>query len=127
MNSYIKTALLFFLFIAHTISICGQNSNFIHIKDASPKLYEKFKKARKLAHNKNTEKAYKIYSSIAKKCPKCIEPYVKMGAIHYQNGSYEKAIEKFEKVLQLDPEFNPKLHYTLGLAYWKIRHYEKLS
>jgi tetratricopeptide (TPR) repeat protein len=52
------------------------------------------------------------------------EAYYQRGSTYYQEKDYPKALEQFDQVIELDPNFT-KAYYQRGLAYGKLNQHQK--
>jgi len=53
---------------------------------------------------KESSKANKIYNQIIKNHPRYLDSYLRLGAIEVEQGNYEKGIEYYKKVINIDPK-----------------------
>ena len=73
---------------------------------------------------KDSEKWLRLNQQFAKKYPREKGAYLALGS-HYQHRDHEKALEMFNKVLELDPN-DRRVHNDIGLIYLNVLHdYEK--
>ena len=70
------------------------------------------------------ETAKKFLDEALKKEDKFIEAYFLYGEIFLETKKPQKAIENFEKALDLDPDFNPKLYFSSAEASLQLGEYE---
>jgi tetratricopeptide (TPR) repeat protein len=47
-----------------------------------------------------------------------------MGFVYYDQGNYTKAIELYEKAIELDPDY-AKAYYNRAVAYYYMKEYDK--
>jgi serine/threonine protein kinase/tetratricopeptide (TPR) repeat protein len=73
---------------------------------------------------RNQEKRKSIVQEIAKKFPKEKEAYSLLALFYRDEGNYDKAIEEFNKVLELDPN-SAEVHNGLGYIYLFTGNFEK--
>jgi tetratricopeptide (TPR) repeat protein len=72
---------------------------------------------------KDQEKRFRILQEIAEKYPKDKEVHMKLGS-YYRSRDKNKAIQEYEKVLELDPN-DGLAHNAIGLFYNEIGDFEK--
>lgn len=72
---------------------------------------------------RNTEKYFSILQQIAKKYPKEKRVHHRLG-FYYQSRDRDKAIEEYNKILELDPTYGPALN-QIAYTYMGMSNYEK--
>jgi serine/threonine protein kinase/Tfp pilus assembly protein PilF len=76
---------------------------------------------------KNPGEYFRILSDIERKYPKEKTIHYRLGNyFHYVVKNYGKAIEQYDKALQLDPDYVSALN-SLGLLYTEVKNYDKAS
>jgi len=94
---------------------------FSHKATEKGKLYLEYANARIMEPNR--EKRFSVLQQLEKKFPK--EKDVRHNlALYYQSRDPDKAIEEYNKALELDPNYGMTLN-QLGYVYMRIRNYEK--
>ncbi len=73
---------------------------------------------------RDQEKRFRIVQQAAEKYPKEKDFYGWLGAIYHADGKYDKSLEEYNKVLELDPN-NGEAHNALGYLYASMRNFEK--
>jgi tetratricopeptide (TPR) repeat protein len=94
---------------------------FSHKATEKDKLYLEYANARYMEPNE--EKRFSILQQLVKKYPKEKGPHYSL-ALYYQSRDPDKAIEEYNKALELDPNYGLALN-QLGYTYMRIRNYEK--
>ncbi len=93
-----------------------QGKKYITIKTASKKLIEGYKKGKKYAQARQSDKAIKEFEKILKKEPRFIDAQIQLAAAHYDTRNYIEAEKGFEKVLKIDPLYQKKVMYRLAVT-----------
>jgi tetratricopeptide (TPR) repeat protein len=96
-------------------------TTFSHKATEKDKLYLEYANA--FFMEPNEEKRFSILQQLVKKYPKEKEPHSSL-ALYYQSRDPDKAIEEYNKALELDPDYGTALN-QLGYVYMQIRNYEK--
>jgi serine/threonine protein kinase/Flp pilus assembly protein TadD len=73
---------------------------------------------------RDREKRLSIVQQAAQKYPKEKDFHAWLGVIYRADGKYEKALEEYNKVLELDPNYG-EAHNELGYLYADMRNFEK--
>ncbi len=102
-------------------------SQGISIKDASKKTIKKYKSIEGHVSAKKYDKALKEYQKLTEQNLNWIEPYLKRGSIYFDQEKYADAETEFLKVRELDPRFDSKVDFMIGLIQIKLEKYEEAS
>lgn len=94
-------------------------------KTAKPRLVKQYQLAKNLAYEGQRSAALKILEQLISKEPTFIEALFLKAAIHYDEGAFEKAIDYYEKGLQLDRDFDDFILYQLGMSYSQVDDFQK--
>jgi serine/threonine protein kinase/Flp pilus assembly protein TadD len=70
------------------------------------------------------EQRFTILQKMAKKFPKEKRAHFSLGEYYWFNNVFNKAIEEFQKALELDPDFS-EVHNRLGYTYGEVGNFEK--
>jgi serine/threonine protein kinase/Flp pilus assembly protein TadD len=73
---------------------------------------------------RNREKRFSIIEKIAKKYPKEKQVYYVLGVYNRTEGHFDKAVEEFNKALELDPDYG-EAHNDLGYNYLLMGNFEE--
>jgi tetratricopeptide (TPR) repeat protein len=73
---------------------------------------------------KDQEHYFNILQKIAKKFPKEKDVYAKLGGYYWGRKNYDKAIEEFNKALELDPNYD-YIYNSLGYLYGEMGNLEE--
>lgn len=92
---------------------------------AKPKLAKQYILAKDLAYEGEKTEALEILDRLLAREPNFIEALFLKAAIHYDQGNFFKAINYYEKGLQLDRHFDDFILYQLGLSYSQVDDYQK--
>ncbi len=123
-----RIGLLFFgiiLCIGFTKPLSAQK--YYTIKTAPSKAVDFFKNARKAAYNNDRETAKKEAKKALKSAPGFIEALYLIADIQVVEKDYENANQNFEKILQLAPDYKPKVMFTYGIALLEQKKYTKAA
>lgn len=104
------------LFILHVFSF-GQSGDNPKIDNKTKKHFDKGKE---YFGKKEFDKAKREFEFCIEKNQDFAEPYTYLASIAYENRNYEDAIANYNKVLELDPNYNPFIYYSLGINYEKV-------
>jgi serine/threonine protein kinase/tetratricopeptide (TPR) repeat protein len=106
----------------------GRNDAYAKAKDYSYKFTEKarlyFDARYALVVEGDREKQFRILTLLAEKYPEEKWPFYQLGFYHSWSGEDEKAVEEYEKALELDPDMGSALN-ELGFVYLRLGEYEK--
>lgn len=89
----------------------GQSINESQLNKKEAKL---FSEAKSLARKGNPDKSIKTFEKLLKKQPLFTEGYLRLGAQYNIQKNYSIAEELFSKAIQLDPDFDPEMYYSLA-------------
>lgn len=103
--------LIILAFLLTTQSISAQN--YLTSEDVDKKTKKCLKSANKAFKSKKYDKAVKHFEKALKKYDKLIDPYIKLGIIYKAQNENNRAIVYFEKAIELDPYYEPKVLFTL--------------
>lgn len=82
--------------------------------NASKKTKENYKKAYSYIVRRDYKTAKKELHKLIKKDAKFVNSYIQLGFIYEQEKDYENAITHYNKVIELAPDYNPKIYMALG-------------
>ncbi len=106
----------------------GRNDAYAKAKDYSYKFTEKarlyFDARYAQVVEGDREKQFRILTLLAEKYPEEKWPFYHLGFYHSWLGEDEKAVEEYEKALELDPDMGSALN-ELGFVYLRLGEYEK--
>ena len=103
-----------FSFLAH-----GQS----YIKSSSKKLQKCFAKAATAAQQKNYSKAIDHCNDILKKESNNVDALLRRGSYYYSLKDFAKAEDDFTQASNLDPDYDARMYYSLGLSQYKQKKY----
>lgn len=112
-----KTILQIFFLL--TVVLCsfplsGQTGQ--GVQDLSRKQQKQYDEIRTNNNLGQLEQAIEGLNDLLEDAPNFTEGYHMRGSIHYDQLAYEAAIQDFEKVLTLEPNYDPLVFYQLALA-----------
>lgn len=83
-----------------------------------------FLEARKAAQKGDLKKSNKKYVELLNKQPNFTEGVLRLASNYYSENDFEKAIMYFEKAIQIDPDFDPEMYYSLANVYGSVKNYQ---
>jgi outer membrane protein OmpA-like peptidoglycan-associated protein len=75
----------------------------------------------------NLDKAEKQYLKAVDSAPKWVDPLIKLGALTFQQGSYDQSKRYFQKALSLDSLGVPTIFFKLGEIAWIEKDYSQVE
>jgi outer membrane protein OmpA-like peptidoglycan-associated protein/Tol biopolymer transport system component len=113
---YMKNSI--FKLIVFTILFSTQNflfsQNYTTKKTATGKAKEAYDEGLAANITKDTEKALKAFTNAVKTDPTFIDAQIQQAAILYKLNRLPEAEEAFEKVVKIDPNYEPEALFSLG-------------
>lgn len=106
--------ILIILLITLPISIFAQT--YTTYKTANGKLKKSYEKARDQSRSGNYAAALKELDKILEQDPTFIDAQIRWAQIKYDQGFLAEAEQAYEKVLTIDPTYQPRLYYELALT-----------
>ena len=94
------------------------------IKGKAKKYYDKGMEYNLKGEN---QKALKEFSKALKSAPNFIDGHIQIAAVNYDMKNYGPAETSFEKVLSIDPNYQKKVAYVLGLTEMKLKKYDEAA
>ncbi len=108
MKAYLISALLFLIVLVPT----GIQAQYVTKKNANEKAVRLFDRGMKYVFNKLDDKALNDFKKVIQIEPNFIDAHIQIAAIYYSKKDYKTAEEKFEKVIAIDGDYEPKVYYT---------------
>lgn len=108
---YILSLLFTFTLPGDLIGQTGQS-----VKDLSRRQQKLYDQIRSSNNQGQLGAALEGLNELLEDAPNFTEGYHMRGSIHYDNLSYDSAVEDFEKVFALEPGYDPLVLYQLALA-----------
>lgn len=87
----------------------------------SKKALKAYKKAEKAYRHYELDKTLRHLSKAIYEDSTFIEAFLLLGDVFAEQKKIERAIEAYEKAIEIDPGFFPRVHYFLGNLYFKIK------
>jgi len=115
--------IIFFSFF-FVFALTANAQDGISIKDASKKLQKKFKKLNEHSQKGELDKVIKKCDDILKANPNIMEVQLRKASTLYNQRNYIPAEEVFKKAVQLDPDFDYRMYYSLGTVQHKLKKFE---
>ena len=120
--------LIFFLSLMLSVGVFFSGpvsaQNYVTKKTAGKKLVKIFDKAMELNRAENFPAALQQLDKALALEPDFIDGYVIKGAILYDQRQLEAAKANFEKVIELDAAYYPRVFYQLGLTERKMEQFD---
>jgi len=117
----ILVLILFFSAIGINISCSGDEKDTVN-KEQSQKYYNE---GLKKYEEKKWKEAVKLFNKSIQADPSYSDPYFRLGSFYQRTEDCFKAIENFEKVLEINTKAGNDLYYSLGFCYYNTRNYDK--
>lgn len=115
---------LFFIFIFISAILDAQNnSNYFTKKTISPKIKKYFDSGIDDLSMGDQKKALRNFKRAIEEEPKFIDAQIYYAATQDALGALDAAEIGFQKVMQLDEQYDPKAMYALAQIYWKKENY----
>lgn len=109
-----KCQLALFLFFIG--SMTAVNAQIVTKKNADDKAVRLFDRGMKYVFNKLDDKALADFNKVIDIEPTFIDAHIQLGSIHYSRKNWAKAEKKFEEVIELSSDYEPKVYYTAAMA-----------
>ena len=113
---YFKNILLLVLSLSISNAIWAQPKTYTTRKTATGSAKKAYTKGMEYNMQGDNIKAIKEFEKALKAAPDFIDAQLQWGAMKYDMNLYNEAEIGFEKVLLIDPSYNTKVLYTLGIA-----------
>lgn len=108
---HILNLILLFSLPGHLFGQNGQS-----VEDLSRRQQKLYDQIRSSNNQGQLGEALEGLNDLLQDAPNFTEGYHMRGSIHYEHLSYESAVEDFEKVFALEPDYDPLVQYQLALA-----------
>ncbi|HRI01718.1 MAG TPA: OmpA family protein [Saprospiraceae bacterium] len=99
------------------------SQSVVDLKTAPKKLLKNYNKADLLYKSNELEKAKNGFEQICLKEPRFIHAQLKLGSVCFELEQWLCAEEHYQKVLDLNPNFDQKVHYALALSAYHSEHF----
>jgi outer membrane protein OmpA-like peptidoglycan-associated protein len=84
------------------------------LSSSDPKAIRLFKEGARYYDARDTSKALELFGEAIKSDPKFIEAYMLKANVYEDMGQHENAVEYYKKAIEVNPEFFPKVYYSLA-------------
>jgi outer membrane protein OmpA-like peptidoglycan-associated protein len=115
--------LLLLSFIFTTGMAQGQS----YIKSSSKKLQKCYKKAAESAQINDYTQAIEHTDKILKKEPDNIDVLLRRGSYYHSTKNYARSEADFQKAISLNPDYDGRAYYTLGLSQYEQEKFEEAN
>lgn len=116
-----RFCVLFCFVIGSNLLFC---QDYLSLKTVKSSLKSKYDKALKLYQLNKYSEAQNSFEKIIRKEPNFIDAYLILASLHFDQHHFTEAEYNFQKVIELNNEYNPKVYYTYSLANYNNRHYD---
>src|SRR6056297_63036 len=111
MNIMKKSILFLIILMVGSFHLWAQEN----YSTSSKKAIQYFEEAYSQYNLREYEKALEFLDKAISKDDEFIEAYIIKGQVYEGKRNYEKARQNYLKAVGIDPDFYPKLYYSLGL------------
>lgn len=125
MGSKIKKTFLVPLIILFALNLFAQD--YSTRKTVTGKTKKFYEKGMEYVMERNDEKAIAEFEKALKIDPTFIDAQIQWAAINYEQKLYDKAEVGFQKVLDIDPNYNTKVFYTLAITKRQLGKYAEAA
>jgi len=125
MSFIIKRTFLIPLIILFSVNLFAQD--YTTRKTATGKSKKFYEKGMECVMQRNDEKAIAEFEKALKIDPSFIDAQIQWAAINYEQKLYNKAEIGFQKVLDIDPNYNTKVFYTLAITKRQLGKYDEAA
>ena len=123
---YIHILLIFSaLLISLPFQSCSQS--YATKKTAEGKTKRIFDRGVEYKKNGISEKAIKDFNTVIGFSPNFIDPYLQLASIYMGKKSWEKAAVNLEKAITIDPLYESRAKYYLGICNWELDNFEEAA
>ncbi len=110
-----------------SIQLVGQNIDYVTKKTVAPKIKKYFDRGIEDINFGEFKSALRNFRRAIDEEPKFIDAHIYWAAVQDQLGDTPAAVYGFSKALELDPQYDPKVMYTLALIYWRTNDYAEAA
>jgi outer membrane protein OmpA-like peptidoglycan-associated protein len=103
------------LCIAITFASAQMTAPYTTMETAKGKLKKHYQSALQYGRSGDYERAIRELEKVLNAEPHFIDAYITMGAVYDELGMHEKAEGNFERVIEIDPNYEPHVWYRLAL------------
>ena len=112
---------LSFLLVQCTLHLASQN--FVTRANLSGKLLKNYDQAVERYKVNDYQKARSLFLGVLDREPRCIDAHLKLASLCFETYDLPCAKLHFEKVLELDSNYQVKVYYTLALTEYRSDHF----
>ncbi len=121
-DSEMKQIFFIFLYSMFGIGLFAQE-DYTTVRNASDKTKKEYKEAYSFLMANEIKKAEKILLKLIKRDPTFINSYRLIGDLYGQEQEIEKSVHYFEKSIQIAPNHNPTIYFSLAKIYMSMEKY----
>ncbi len=118
-------SLIIICFLIFGMNVNAHSQNIITRKTASKKSLAMYKRGLQYVKGNKFDKALKDFNKALKLQPTFIDAMIQKAAIFYMRENYAVAEQGFEKILDLDKNYNSKVYYTLAISERRQKKYDE--
>lgn len=106
------------------ITVFGQSVDVNQLNKKEKKAWDK---ARQLAHHGKVDKSIDAFESLLKKQPGLTEGHLRLASQYFVKHDYIRAEQSFQKAIEIDPDFDPEMYYSLAQAQAILKKYSEAA
>jgi len=125
MKFLLSSTLFIFLFLTGCVGTKAQTTTFTTRKTTNAHAYGAYKKGNEYVQRRQLDKALSQYKKALKKDPVFVDAMIKLGGVFYEKGDFASAKKHFTKVIEIAPDYQPRVYYTLAVIATKSKDYEQ--
>lgn len=116
-----NTFVIIVCFLLNAFSVISQAKT----SDLTPKENKLYQNARQLANKANYTKSNASYIKLLKSKPTFTEAYLRLGSNYYTLKDYPLAETNFKKAIEIDPNFDNEMYYSLAQVLMDQKKYKE--
>jgi len=98
----------------------GDTKDYVTRKTVKGKAKKSYEEGMKNNVAGKNEKAIKLFEKAIKQEPRLIDAHIQRAALYYHLKNYTEAEKGFEDVMEIDPNYNSKVMYTLAASEMRL-------
>ncbi|MEM9991780.1 MAG: tetratricopeptide repeat protein, partial [Bacteroidota bacterium] len=116
-----------FIYFVFLLSCCCtlNAQSYLTKKTATGKALKWYTSAKADAYHKEYEAATKTLNKLLTSFPDFIDAQLLLAQIQFDQQQYAEAAANFERTLAIDPNYNARIYYMLGVNEWKRDEFER--
>lgn len=122
---YIMSGLLVVWMLFITTNLVGQQ--VVTYKTAPEGVKKVYRKGLEASRGYDFDKALSMFNKAIRMEPGFIDAHIQIASLYYENKDFREAEKRFEKVIELDSTYKPKVFYSAGVAEWNQEKYDEAA